>query len=105
VSDAAGRGELRDATKLTAQVDRLLRDPRCVTALTDGFLSSWLHLDRLAGVMPEPKLFPRFGDDLKRSMAEEPKAFFAALLRDNGKVSRTLGPSEHRGRGRGVEAG
>jgi hypothetical protein len=41
----------------------------------------------------------------KRSKAEEPKAFFAALLRDNGKVSRTLGPSEHRGRGRGVEAG
>jgi hypothetical protein len=88
--DAAGRGELRDATKLTAQVDRLLRDPRCVTALTDGFLSSWLHLDRLAGVMPEPKLFPRFGDDLKRSMAEEPKAFFAALLRENGKVTDLL---------------
>lgn len=87
---AAARGELTNATKLDAQVQRLLRDPRCVTALTDGFLNSWLHLDRLAGVMPEPKLFPHFGDDLKRSMAEEPKAFFAALLRENGKITDLL---------------
>ena len=87
---AAARGELTNPKQLDAQVTRLLRDPRCVTALTEGFLNSWLHLDRLAGVMPEPKLFPQFGDDLKRSMAEEPKAFFAALLRDNGKVTDLL---------------
>ncbi len=87
---AAARGDLTNAAKLDAQVQRLLRDPRCVTALTDGFLNSWLHLDRLAGVMPEPILFPHFGDDLKRSMAEEPKAFFAALLRENGKVTDLL---------------
>ena len=87
---AAGRGDLKDAGKLRGQVQRLLRDPRCVAALTEGFLSSWLHLDRLAGVMPEPKLFPRFGDDLKRSMAEEPKAFFAALLREDGRVTDLL---------------
>jgi hypothetical protein len=87
---AAARGDLTDATKLDAQVRRLLRDPRCVTSLTEGFLNSWLQLDRLAGVMPEPKLFPHFGDDLKRSMAEEPKAFFAALLRENGKVTDLL---------------
>lgn len=87
---AAGRGDLIDATKLDAQLQRLLRDPRCITALTDGFLNSWLHLDRLAGVMPEPKLFPHFGDDLKRSMAEEPKAFFSALLRENGRITDLL---------------
>lgn len=87
---AAGRGDLKDVGKLRGQVQRLLRDPRCVAALTDGFLSSWLHLDRLAGVMPEPKLFPRFGDDLKRSMAEEPKAFFAGLLREDGRVTDLL---------------
>lgn len=86
----AARGELKDPTRLQAQVDRLLRDPRSMTTLTDGFVASWLHLDRLAGVMPEPKLFPRFGDDLKRSMAEEPKAFFAALLRENGRVTDLL---------------
>jgi hypothetical protein len=40
--------------------------------------------------MPEPKLFPHFGDDLKRSMAEEPKAFFAALLRENGRITELL---------------
>lgn len=87
---AAGRGELRDAARMAEQVDRLLRDPRTVTALTDGFLNSWLHLDRLAGAMPEPKLFPRFGDDLKRSLAEEPRAFFAALLRENGRLTDLL---------------
>jgi hypothetical protein len=87
---AAARGELTDPTKLDAQVQRLLRDPRCVAALTDGFLSSWLHLDRLAGIMPEPKLFPNFGDDLKRSLAEEPKAFFAELLRENGRITDLL---------------
>jgi hypothetical protein len=84
---AAERGELIDPAKLDAQVQRLLLDPRCSAALTEGFLNSWLQLDRLAGVMPEPKLFPHFGDDLKRSMAEEPKAFFAALLRENGKIT------------------
>lgn len=87
---AAEHGDLTDAGKLEAQVTRLLRDPRCLTSLTDGFLNSWLHLDRLAGVMPEPKLFPHFGDDLKRSMAEEPKSFFAALLRENGKITDLL---------------
>lgn len=87
---AAARGDLSDAAKLDTEVQRLLRDPRCITALTEGFLNSWLHLDRLAGVMPEPKLFPHFGDDLKRSMAEEPKAFFAALLRGNGRITELL---------------
>lgn len=87
---AAFRGELSNAAKLDDHVRRLLRDPRCITALTEGFLNSWLHLDRLAGVMPEPKLFPHFGDDLKRSMAEEPKAFFAALLRENGRITDLL---------------
>jgi hypothetical protein len=38
-------------------------------------------------VTPEPKLFPNYGDDLKRSMAEEPQAFFAALLRENGRAT------------------
>lgn len=87
---AAAGGDLNDAAKLDTEVQRLLRDPRCITALTEGFLNSWLHLDRLAGVMPEPKLFPHFGDDLKRSMAEEPKTFFAALLRENGKITELL---------------
>jgi hypothetical protein len=87
---AAGRGELSNSEKLDGHVGRLLRDPRCISALTEGFLNSWLHLDRLAGVMPEPKLFPHFGDDLKRSMAEEPKAFFAALLRENGRITELL---------------
>lgn len=87
---AAARGELSDPAQLDAQVTRLLSDPRTVAALTDGFANSWLHLDRLAGVMPEPKLFPTFGDDLKRSLAEEPKAFFAALLRENGRLTDLL---------------
>jgi hypothetical protein len=87
---AAERGDLTDPAKLDVQVQRLLNDPRCLSALTDGFLNSWLQLDRLAGVMPEPKLFPHFGDDLKRSMAEEPKAFFAAMLREDGKITDLL---------------
>lgn len=87
---AAARGELSDGAKLDAQVTRLLRDQRTVAALTAGFANSWLHLDRLAGVMPEPKLFPQFGDDLKRSFAEEPKAFFAALVIENGRVTDLL---------------
>lgn len=87
---AAADGSLLEPVVLDAQVSRLLRSPRTVAVLCDGFARSWLHLDRLPGVMPEPKLFPRFGDDLKRSMAEEPKAFFAALVRDNGRLTDLL---------------
>lgn len=87
---AAARGDLPQRGPLDAQVQRLLKDPRCIASLTDGFLNSWLQLGQLAGAMPEPKLFPKFGEDLKRSMAEEPRAFFAGLLRENGRITDLL---------------
>lgn len=81
----AAAGKLRPA--LAAQTRRLLADPRA-KAFTDRFTTEWLGLDRLATVMPEPDLFPRFDAQglLRQDMAAEPKALVAHLLRENGSL-------------------
>jgi len=78
----ADRGELRKNGNLTAQVRRLLADPRSV-ALVDNFASQWLHLRLLKGVSPDRKRFPSFDDQLKADMETETRLFFQWVIREN----------------------
>lgn len=72
-------GQLTEKAALGKQVSRMLADPRA-KAFTDAFARQWLNLDKLATVMPEPKLFPYWSDDLRDACRDETLAFFHEVL-------------------------
>jgi hypothetical protein len=87
--DAAVRGSLHDPAALERQVQRMLRDPRS-KALVDGFVSRWLELSKLAGVVPDTELYSEFDENLREAMEQETKIFVASQLRDNRSVTQLL---------------
>ncbi len=79
----AADGKLGDSA-LRAETDRLLADAgfdRFVRAFTDY----WLNLRHVRRDDPDIRLYPeyRFDDYLVDSMAEETRAYFTVLIRDN----------------------
>lgn len=75
---AADRGELATEAQVAVQVDRMLKDPRFERAI-DEVHRYWLHLDVLAGVAKDPKLFPGFNAELKAAMTEEIRRFTRSI--------------------------
>jgi mono/diheme cytochrome c family protein len=79
VLDLAQRGKLREPKVLSAQVERMLADPRA-KRFTRHFVRQWLGLDGLNSV-------DHIRDDqLKAAMEEEPVAFFEHVLNANGSI-------------------
>ena len=81
----ADEGKLR--ANLPAQVKRMLADSRS-KAFVERFTGEWLGLDKLATIMPEPELYPRFDAQglLRQDLAAEPRAMVAHLLAENGSL-------------------
>ncbi|MCB9878742.1 MAG: DUF1592 domain-containing protein [Planctomycetes bacterium] len=82
---AGAAGELAAPAGLAAQVERLLADPRA-QRFPREFVRQWLNLQLLDFLNVDRKRYPDFDDELRRSMREEPIAFFAELLRENLSV-------------------
>jgi hypothetical protein len=83
LSDLADAGRLRDPGVLEHQVRRMLADPKA-RALAEDFAGQWLRVGSLAELAdPDTRLFPEFTPELRDAMAEEPVAFFHALLRED----------------------
>jgi hypothetical protein len=86
LSDLAGAGGLHEPTVLEGQVRRMLADPKA-RALAEDFGGQWLRSGNLAELAdPDRGLFPEFTPELRDAMAEEPVAFFHALLREDRSV-------------------
>jgi hypothetical protein len=71
--DAAGRGELRDATSIETQARRMLADPRARAAVTD-FHRQWLFFDRILAEEHTERvddLFPDWDADTQAAAYEE----------------------------------
>jgi cytochrome c553 len=81
-------GKLSDAKVLTAQVERMLADPRADALATD-FGAQWLELRALGDRTPDPARFPGFDDGLRQSLRRETELLFRTVLRDGLDV-RTL---------------
>jgi hypothetical protein len=75
----AESGALRRPEVLTAQVKRMLADPRS-KRFSQNFVEQWLGLDRINGVTHIKDT------SLLDSMLEEPVAIFEEVLRNNGSV-------------------
>lgn len=78
---AAIRGELATDAGLQTHAARMLADPRA-SAMAECFVPRWLELANLAVAAPDPARFAAFTPELKRSMAEEPRAFFERVRRE-----------------------
>jgi hypothetical protein len=82
--DRARDGSLARPDVLTAEVDRLVADPR-FSRFIATFTDYWLDLRHIRRDEPDVRLYPeyRFDDYLTESMALETRAFVTALVRDN----------------------
>ncbi|MBL9206703.1 MAG: DUF1592 domain-containing protein [Opitutaceae bacterium] len=78
---AADGSLLRPAT-LRDQTERMLDDPRA-QRFVEAFLDYWLDLRQIGASGPDAALYPEYqlDDHLLESMLEEPRLYFAELLR------------------------
>ena len=88
--DVAERGRLSDAGVLERQVRRMLDDARA-SALVDNFAGQWLSLRSVAGIAPDPNLFPGFDENLREAFRRETELFVESQLREDRSVIDLLG--------------
>ena len=79
---AAQNDHLRKPEVLTAQVDRMIADPRSL-ALATGFTHQWLHLDRLDFFQFDFRNFPKFDESTRASARREVYHTFYLLLAED----------------------
>ncbi len=77
--DLAEQGKLKQPDILTAQVERMLADPRA-SRFSQNFVQQWLGMDGLDSVTHVAD------SSLMEAMQEEPVAFFAEVLKSNSSV-------------------
>jgi hypothetical protein len=83
--DLAASGELTKHDVLTAQVRRMLADPKS-QSLVDNFAGQWLQLRDVSRLMPDPVLFPDFDGALRTAMRRETEMFFETMIREDRSV-------------------
>jgi hypothetical protein len=82
---AADAGTLRNPAVLTAQVRRMLRDPKA-NALAENFGGQWLQFRALESVTRDQARYPDFEDYLRFSMRRETELFVADIIRQDRKI-------------------
>ena len=108
----AQRGTLRGPGVLTAQVKRMLADPKS-DALATRFGSQWLRLQDLEKIYPDALLFPYYDYKLGEALKKETELFFDSIVREdrsildlitadytfvNERIARHYGIAEHQRR-------
>lgn len=83
--DCAAAGHLRDTAVLSAQVKRMLQDPKS-DALISNFFGQWLELRNLDSVRPDPDEFPAFNTQLRLAMYTESKLFVQSIVRGDRSI-------------------
>jgi hypothetical protein len=81
---AAG-GTLHDPAVLDAQVQRMLKDPRSHTLVTD-FAFEWLNVHGLELVDPDTNLFPDYTTDLETAFETEIELFVGSVFDSDSSV-------------------
>ena len=83
--DSAAAGHLHDESVLSAQVKRMLQDPKS-DALVANFFGQWLELRNLDSMRPDPDDFPAFNAQLRSAMYTESKLFVQSIVREDHNV-------------------
>lgn len=85
----ADTGRLREPATITAQVRRMLADPKA-QALSQNFAGQWLYSRQLDEHETNAMLFPRFTADVRAGMRAETEAYFDHFLRGDGAMTEFL---------------
>lgn len=86
----ADEGKLRDPEILREQTFRMIASPK-FTALSRHFAGRWLEFDKMIDhADPDPKRFPSFNPELRRSMYYESVEFFSHLIRKNRPLTELI---------------
>lgn len=85
LSTIAAKGKLSDPAVFSAQVKRMLADPKG-RAISDEFAGQWLQLRKLEHARPSTEFFPTFTDSLKSAMENETLMVFDALRAENRSI-------------------
>ena len=80
--ELARNGSLLKKSVLLEQTERLLSNARAEN-FHQGFISQWMHLDRLDGVGINTRFHLHFTDAYVHSAKREPVEFFKTLLKEN----------------------
>lgn len=82
--ECAAKNELHQPDVLRAQTERLLDSPKS-RRFVDAFLDYWLDMRKMLDTAPDAELYSDYylDDLLTESALEEPRLFFAELLRDD----------------------
>lgn len=86
---AAEGGNLSSPEHLSAQVDRMLSDPKSDRFVKD-FVGQWLRLDKVNATSPDETLYSEYDEVLGRSIPLETERFFAELIRENLSLSNLI---------------
>ena len=81
---AADAGDLTDPDKRSAQVRRMLADPKA-DALVSNFAGQWLQLRDVTRLAPDPDLF-QVDPQLQADMRKETEALFADIMRNDRSI-------------------
>ncbi len=82
---AADLGTLRNPAVLTAQIRRMLRDPKA-NALAENFGGQWLQFRALESVTRDRDRYPDFEDYLRFSMRRETELFVEDVIHQDRKI-------------------
>jgi mono/diheme cytochrome c family protein len=80
--ELAAQNKLHEPAVLERQTRRMLADPRS-QAFTTNFAGQWLSLRRLPDIVPDPFLYPDYGDTLARAFQREAELFFDSIVRED----------------------
>jgi len=81
----ADEGKLKTPRVTAQQVNRMLKDPKA-HALVENFGDQWLTLRTLAAFNPDPKRFPQWNEDLRKSMLKETELFFEGVMKEDRSI-------------------
>ncbi|MDX1931674.1 MAG: DUF1592 domain-containing protein, partial [Capsulimonadales bacterium] len=81
----AENGALLRPEVLTAQVERMRRDPKA-GALASNFAGQWLELRKLESLQRDSDKFPTFDEYLRLSMRRETEMFFEEIVRNDQSI-------------------
>lgn len=88
---AAAQGMLREQGSLSAQLQRMLADPKAA-GLVDGFAAQWLNSRKLKNARPDARVFPGFDEPLRTAMQRETELFFGDFVTNGLPLTDLLTP-------------
>ena len=81
----AENGTLRQPNILNAEIDRMLKDSRS-NSLVTNFASQWLYLRNLDSITPDLRLYPDFDDNLRQAFRRETELHFQDIIANDRNV-------------------